>query len=250
MRKKPLQTLAGSVRVCYHFCRWRHRLTGHYEIHTTSVCLWCIHTMIINHISAGGVINDLTDIFCTAQRACNTSSLKCPLSFDQSLCWWRGQRIVSLHSRLCSEAGESCRLVEALVVCGRHFGRRMEGDKLRAPQLWRWRSSCIGFLGLPNTRWVIICTTKTKAKHEIEIHPATSFCYLYIIVWLHLAGKNGMNNILDNGLLDKKKIYFLKNVLNGEDLTLQVEQVWPTGCSLIPSFFPSINRPSTTVCIL
>lgn len=70
-----------------------------------------------------------------------------------------GQRMVSLHSRLCS--GELRRAAEALVVCGRHLGRRVEGDELKAPQLWRWRSSCPCFLGLPVVRWLIICTTMT-----------------------------------------------------------------------------------------
>lgn len=47
--------------------------------------------------------------------------------------------MVSLDSRLCSEEGEASGLEEALVVCGRCFGRRMEGDgdELKAPQLCR-----------------------------------------------------------------------------------------------------------------
>lgn len=77
-------------------------------------------------------MNYSTDVCCAAQRGRNTDILKC----HPSPCWESGQRIVSLHSRLCSEEGESTGLLEALVVCGcLCFGRRMEGDELKAPQL-------------------------------------------------------------------------------------------------------------------
>lgn len=111
---------------------------------------------------ARGVIYDSTDIalHSTAWLQ-HPQPEKCPQSSDTR---GSGQRIVSLHSRLCSEEGESTGLVEALVVCGRCFGRRMEGDKLNAPQLWRWRSSWPRFLGLPLMRWVIICATKRTSK--------------------------------------------------------------------------------------
>lgn len=140
MRKKPLQTLAGSVRVCYHLCWWLgtgSQGTRKYRSFQFARAALTLHsTAWLQH-----------------------QQPEMPSEFWWKSFWESGQRIVSLHSRLCSEEGESCGLVGALVVCGRHFGRRMEGDELRAPQLWRWRSSCPCFLGLPIMRWVIICTT-------------------------------------------------------------------------------------------
>lgn len=158
MRKKPLQTLAGSVWVCYRFCWWLGTVSqGTRTYSKTAFKLLCT--------AAKPCKNDLTmpdELLNTLQTSAGQDSVSetpgpCPLSYDQSPCWESGQRIVSLHSRLCSEEGEPSGLVEALVVWGRCFGRRVEGDgdELRAPQLWRWRSSWPRFLGLPMMRWVI-----------------------------------------------------------------------------------------------
>lgn len=123
--------------------------------------------------TAERVVHYSTDVSCTAKRGCNTSIRKCTQSFDRP-CSESGQRIVSLHSRLCSE--QSSGLVEALVVCGRCLGRRIEGDELKAPQLCRWRSSWPRFLGLPLMRWAITCATTHSQEIKIVTH-----CHLSVL---------------------------------------------------------------------
>lgn len=171
MKKKPRQTLAGSVRVCYRFCWWLGTGSQGTRRHRSFqlACVALTHCENKSSLSAGGVTNDSTDIRCTAQHraAATPAAWNALRGLGGSLLEGWGQRMVSLHSRLCSEVGESRGLEEVLVVCGRRlFGRRMDGDELRAPQLCRWRSSCSCFLGLPVMRWVIICTVENGWKKD------------------------------------------------------------------------------------